>query len=617
MTESEPAVAVATDATNLTQAEEIRAQYAAIVESSDDAIVAKTLGGVITAWNAAAERIFGYTAHEAIGQPITMIIPPELRDEENDILRRVRAGDRIEHYETRRVSKDGKTIDVSITVSPVRDAEGRIIGASKIARDITENKRSAAILRDSEERFRLAMNNVASGVYTLDLNGLVTYVNPAAETMFGWTNAELIGRKMHDVTHYKHPDGSPFPASECPGLHVLQTGVELHEVEDMFIRRDGSFLPVVHSASPLKTEGRTVGLVVVLRDDTLRREAERAVRQSEEHFRLMTESAPVMVWMSGPDGRSTYYNRRSLEFSGRSIEAELGNGWVEIVHPDDITRCMETYTQAFNERLPFKMELRLRRHDGEYRWILTSGVPTFDPGGSFAGYIGSAVDITERMLAEEALSTVNQKLIEAHEEESTRIARELHDDICQRLAMVNMRLGGLKQSLPASAADFTPEILAASQQIANLASDIQALSHRLHPSRLEVLGLEAAAAGLCDELSHRHDVEIDVHFENVPTALPRDISLCLYRVLQEALQNAVKHSGSPRDHVSITGGVNKVNLTVEDSGVGFDPHGAMRGCGLGLTSMNERLKLVGGQLSIHSERGRGTMIHAVVPLRRP
>ncbi len=108
-----------------------------------------------------------------------------------------------------------------------------------------------------------------------------------------------------------------------------------------------------------------------------------------------------------------------------------------------------------------------------------------------------------------------------------------------------------------------------------------------------------------------------MHFENVPTALPSDISLCLYRVLQEALQNAVKHSGSPRAQVSITGGVNNINLTVEDSGVGFDPHDAMRGNGLGLTSMKERLKLVGGQLSIHSERGRGTMIHALVPLRLP
>ena len=180
------------------------------------------------------------------------------------------------------------------------------------------------------------MHNVASGVYTLDPNGLVTYVNPAAEAMLQWTNAELLGRKMHEVTHYKHLDGSPFPASDCPGLQVLQYGIERREQEDTFIRRDGSFFPVVYSASPLKTEGQTVGIVVGFRDDTLRRDAERAMRESEERFRLMSDTAPVMVWMSGLDKLCTYFNRRWLEFTGRPLEAELGNGWVEGVYPDDV-----------------------------------------------------------------------------------------------------------------------------------------------------------------------------------------------------------------------------------------------------------------------------------------
>ena len=179
------------------------------------------------------------------------------------------------------------------------------------------------------------MNNVASGVYTLDLNGLVTYVNPAAEAMFGWTNAELLGRKMHDVTHYKHPDGSPFPASDCPGLQVLQKGVELREFEDTFIRKDGRFFPVVSTPSPLKTEGKTIGIVVGFRDDTLRREAERAVRESEERFRLVANAAPVLIWMSDVDKLCTYFNQGWLEFTGRSLEAELGNGWTQGVYPDD------------------------------------------------------------------------------------------------------------------------------------------------------------------------------------------------------------------------------------------------------------------------------------------
>jgi len=183
--------------------------------------------------------------------------------------------------------------------------------------------------------------------------------------------------------------------------------------------------------------------------------------------------------------------------------------------------------------------------------------------------------------------------------------------------MMSARLGFLKQSPPASAADLEQEIGDVRQAIADLVADIQALSHRLHPAKLELLGLERAAAGFCEELSNRHGVVIDVHFENIPTALPPEISVCLYRVLQEALQNVVKHSVSRHAHVSLNGQINTINLTVKDSGAGFNPHEAMRGAGLGLTSMKERLKVIGGQLSIHSQPGRGTIIHAVAPLRVP
>jgi PAS domain S-box-containing protein len=595
------------------RAEELRVRHATVVESSNDAIVTKTLEGVITDWNLAAQRMFGYSEEEAVGQPITLVIPPELQHEEVEILRRVRAGERIEHYETQRVSKDGKTIDVSITVSPMKDAAGRITGASKIARDITENKRREAALRESEERFRLAMSNVASGVYTLDPNGLVTYVNPAAETMLGWTSAELLGRQMHDATHYKHPDGSPFPASECPGLQVVQNSIERREQEDTFIRKDGSFLPVVYSASPLRTEGRTVGIVVGFRDDTLRRESERAVRESEERFRLLANTAPVLIWIAGVDTMCTYFNQPWLDFTGRSLDEELGHGWAQGVHPHDMERCLDTYKKAFDRREPFQMEYRLRRRDGEYRWMVDTGVPRFDVDASFAGYVGSCVDMTERNLAAEVLSTVNQRLIEAHEEERTRLARELHDDINQRLALLRMHLMSVTHSPTASAAALEEWTEAAIRQVGELSSDVQALSHRLHSSKLDLIGLTAAAAGFCKELADQQGVDVDFHSENIPTALPAAISLCLFRVLQEALLNAVKHSGSRHFRVSLAGRINDVDLTVQDSGIGFDPQAAVRGRGLGLVSMRERLKLVNGQLFIHSELQRGTTLHARVP----
>jgi PAS domain S-box-containing protein len=460
---------------NVRRSEEVLLLYSSIVESSDDVIIAKNREGVISAWNPAAQRMFGYTEKEAIGQPITIIIPSDLHNEENNILRRLLAGERIERYETRRISKTGTNIDLSITFSLIRDASGTIVAVSSIARDITERKRAEAALRESEERFRLVAN-----------------------------------------------------------------------------------------------------------------------------------TAPVMIWMSGIDNLCTYFNEGWLEFTGRSLEEEMGNGWAKGVYPDDLRRCVDTYTRAFGQRERYKIEYRLRRRDGEYRWILATGVPRFSVDNSFAGYIGSAIDVTEHKLAEEVLSTVGQKLIEAHEEERTRIARELHDDISQRLALLSGQLAGLKRGRAVLAAEV-------GNQVADLASDIQALSHRLHPPKLDYLGLAAAAAGFCRELPERHGVEIDFHSENIPKELPREISLCLFRVLQEALQNAIKHSGSRHFQVSLRGGANEVELTVHDSGVGFEPEKALKGRGLGLTSMQERLKLVDGQLSIDSKPQSGTTIQARVP----
>jgi PAS domain S-box-containing protein len=456
--------------------------YRLIVDASDDAIITKKLDGVISSWNTGARRMFGYTAAEAIGQQITIIIPPELHQDEMEILRRLRAGDRIEHYETCRVSKDGRRIDVSITISPVRDAESRIIGAFKIARDITARK-----------------------------------------------------------------------------------------------------------------------------------SAERALRETEEYFRVIADIAPVMIWMSGVDKLCTFFNLGWLTFTGRSLESELGNGWAEGVHPEDMRGCLETYTRAFDRREPFSMEYRLRRHDGEYRWILDEGVPIYKANGSFTGYIGSGLDVTGRKLAEEALSKVSQRLIEAHEEERTRIARELHDDINQRIGLIAANLDHLKRSLPFPAAAFGPEIEEAGKQVMELGRDIQSLSHRLHSSKLELLGLRAAAAGFCKDCSNLHNVEIDFHGEGIPEDLSAEISLCLYRVLQEALQNAVKHSGARHFKISLQGGANDIELTVQDSGIGFEREGAIRGQGLGLSSMQERLKLVHGQLFIESKVQQGTTVQARVP----
>ena len=339
----------------------------------------------------------------------------------------------------------------------------------------------------------------------------------------------------------------------------------------------------------------------------------RESQESESRFRLVANTAPVMIWMSHADKLYTYFNEPWLHFTGRPLQAELGNGWVNSVHSEDQEARLDAYANAFDRRESFRTEYRLRRHDGQYRWVLDLGIPRLNPDGTFAGYIGSAIDVTEQKLAEEALCNVNRRLIEAHEEERTRIARELHDDINQRVALLAVTLSGLQQGV--SEASTKQQIEQIRREALNLGKDVQALSHRLHSSKLEYLGLAAAAGAFCREFSKLNNVEVDFCHDNIPKTLPSEISLCLFRVLQEALQNAAKYSGARRFAAKLEATSDEIRLSVHDSGVGFDPESTMNRHGLGLISMTERMKLVDGRLFIDSKPQCGTTIYARVSLK--
>jgi PAS domain S-box-containing protein len=308
-----------------------------------------------------------------------------------------------------------------------------------------------------------------------------------------------------------------------------------------------------------------------------------------------------------------YFNQPWLDFTGRTIQDELGTGWEEDIHPQDRPRYVAAYIASFDQRQPFKAEYRLRRHDGEYRWVLDTGVPRIETDGSFAGYIGSALDVTERKRSEEALASVSGRLIEAQEKERRRIARELHDDINQRLALLANEL----QALAKISHDFPAQLHGKAEQLSRsvteIATDIQALSHTLHSSKLEFLGIAAAMRGFCAEFGAQQKVQIDFGYINIPDSIPRETSLCLFRILQEGLMNAVRHSGVHHFDARLRGLHGEVELTVRDSGKGFDPEAAESNQGLGLVSMRERVGLVNGTISIISKPMHGTEIRVRVP----
>ena len=596
------------------QLRESEARLAGIVGSAMDAIIATDSEQNIVLFNTAAEKMFGCAAAEAIGTPVGRFLPERLHSEHKAHIRRFGESEGASLSLASRgilwgLRASGEEFPIETSISHL-EANGHQL-FTVVIRDVTERYRSDEALRKSEQRLRLAVQ--AGRMYVDEWDAASDNIVRSPEFMEIIGKDEPVQTSFGELLNRIHPDDRDQVAAVCPRSTPEDP---VSTICYRFVRSDGSAIWLERSARRFfDDKGKLQSSIGVVADITERKKGEQSLRESEERFRLVANTAPVLIWMAGADKLCTYFNQPWLEFTGRPLEADLGNGWTEVVHPDDRSTLLDTYTQVFDRRGRFEMEYRLRRHDGEYRWVSDLGVPRFNPDGSFAGYIGSCMDVTERKIAEEALTNMGRKLIEAHEEERTWIGRELHDDINQRIALLSIELDRWNQSsgLDSQTHDH---IQKTGRRLAEIGQDIQALSHRLHSSKLEYLGIAVAAQSFCRELSERYKVQISFSHSEVPLNLPKEIALCLFRVLQEALQNAVKHSGVKDFRVELRGKTAEIILSVIDAGRGFDSQDAVNRLGVGLISMEQRLQLVNGELSIVSELGRGTAIYARVPVGR-
>jgi PAS domain S-box-containing protein len=600
----------------------------------------------------------------------------------------------------------------------------------------------------ADRSFQSLLEALPDAVLIVNQAGKIVVANNQAEKIFGYSREELIGKSIEWLVPPRLRDLHALDREKYfrdPHPRPMGIGLELFAQ-----RSDGTNFPVEINLNPMVTEAGPF-VISVIRDATVLhrfrelKESETALREiyeSEARFGLTAEFAPLMIWMSGTDRLCAYFNEPWLDFTGRSLEQEKGDGWTQGIHPDDLQRRLDIYAQAFDRQGEFKTEYRLRRHDGEYRWIFEEGIPRFNADHSFAGYIGSCVemigvkrmeeslrqreidllesqrltgvgswhwrvgrdivawseelyriagrdpvlpaptyrelsklltseswerlrravegtlsagmpdeldleilrpdgtmrwvrvrgeaqrdntgsivrlrgtaqDITDRKQTEKELSGVSARLLEAQEQERSRIARDLHDDISQRLALLVNDMEGLENDLHNSDAKARSRIHEIGQRASEICSDIQDISHQLHSSKLQYLGIATAAKLFCKEFSNHEKLEIDFHSVDIPPVVPENISLCLFRVLQEALHNAAKHSGASHIEVDLHGGAREIQLTVRDRGVGFDPREVMKRNGLGLISIRERVGLVGGTFSILSKPHSGTEISVRVPV---
>lgn len=335
----------------------------------------------------------------------------------------------------------------------------------------------------------------------------------------------------------------------------------------------------------------------------------------EQRFSLAVDNAPVMIWMSDTSKGCTYFNHGWLAFTGRPLNEELGDGWVGGVHPADAERCVADYSAAFVAREKFQLEYRLRRFDGDYRWILDYGVPRYGPDGTFRGYIGSCIDVTDARRTEQELKELSSRLIDAQESERQRIARELHDDFSQQLTLLALELAKLNTH-----AGRDPKVealvLTLEARIRRLAMALNSRAHQLHSSHLDTLGLPSAIQGFCRDFSEQYEIAVDFRQKSIPSPLPSNISLCLFRIVQEGLQNIAKHSRTRNCWIDLAGEGGEILLRIADSGVGFDPASPPGRTGIGMISMRERLRLVNGNIRVLSSPAKGTRLEVRVPIGR-
>ena len=489
------------------------------------------------------------------------------------------------------------------TGTPRFSGDGTFAGYVGSATEITE-------IKHAQERLRSVVEGAPNAMLVVDANGKITLVNARTEAVFGYTRTELIGNAVERVL----PEVFRGP-HQVPGRTYAEnpTPITLGAEQGLFGRRkDGSRVPLEIGLNPIRTpEGQFVLASIV--DITERLAAEAKLRESEKRMTMAADAAHLGMWVWDAPETHIWTSARWKAIYGYAPDENIRfDALIERVHPEDRDAVGRIVTEAFSNQSSFFVEHRVMLPDGKVRWISTSGRVEQTANNGPLRLLGISIDITGRKDAEEAAREISGKLITAQEDERRRIARDLHDDLNQRLALLSVEadLLGRMDHNPAA----QPLIEGIASTVRSLSSEVHKLSYQLHPAKLEQLGLIAATRSFCHELSKQVGMPVEFVHDDVPRDLPPNLALCLYRIVQEGLQNVVKHSHATRARVEVKREGDEIHLLISDNGQGFDTTRARSHAGLGLVGMRERIRLVRGDISFHSAPGQGTRIEVLVPI---
>jgi PAS domain S-box-containing protein len=669
-------LAVTRDLTARKQVERATLLLSAIVDSSDDAIVSKDLNGVITSWNKSAERLFGHTAAEAIGQPVaSLIIPHDRQDEERNILQRLRKGERVDHFETIRKRKDETLLDISLTISPVRDSSGRVIGASKIARDISDRKRAQRAIQSLNEHLSLdlaAMTRMqqlstrllqgdtlpqllaeiasagveiagaAKGTIHLLEDGVLTIV---AQQGFSKPFVESFDANRHNEAPYhmallssrrvivEDIRSSPF-YSETAGRAMLEAGA-LASQSTPLLSRTGEALGVfsTYYSSTRQVSDREMRLLDVLSrqaaDLIERTRAEQALLASEGRFRQLADSMPQIVWTARPDGYVDYYNERWYEFTGTARNLFGDESWKAVLHPEDVQRCHDHWYESVGAGTPYQFECRFwDRRDKRWRWFMSRALAVRDRVGRVVKWFGSSTEIDDQKQVEDELRRANFDL--------EQFAYSATHDLQEPLRSVKIYSELLAQHysgvLDARGLEFLEYLRTGATRMAALVQDLLAYTQVAKADESNELAdaNEALSSTLSNLKLAITEAGAQVTSDPLPTVPIH--ATHLQQLFQNLIGNAVKYR-SPERAPSVHVGAELHNgyclFTVSDNGIGIDPQykeeifGLFKrlhtsdkysGTGIGLALCQRIVDRYRGRIWVESQPGRGSIFRFAIPI---
>jgi len=597
--------------------------FSDVFNASPIGIAVETLEGQPLYVNPAFCSMLGFSEEELRKKHYVDFSPPEDTQKEWALFQQLKAGS-LDHYqlEKRYFRKDGSLVWGRLSISLLYSRPSPLVVA--MVEDITDKKTAAEAVRASEERLRLAQQIAHVGSFEWDIQTGVNTWTPELEAMYGLQPGTFTGTQtaFENLVHVDDRAGVINLVDRA-----LKTG-QSTEGEWRVVWADGSVHWITGRWQALMNEsGEAARVIGVNIDVTDRKRAEEArlevnrtlevqaalLQSREELLKIFVNHVPAAVAMLDRDMRYLQVSERWCADYSLDSSKILGHSHYEIF-PDLPERWKQIHRRGLEGETLRAEEDRWDRAGGT-TWLRWEIRPWQNLDGVPGGILIFSEDITHRKHADEALLAVSRMLIEAHEQERTRIGRDLHDDVVQRLALLSLELEGVQENIPDVASELRTRIGTLQTETMRITDDVQLLSHELHSSKLDYLGIVGATKNFCKEFGERQKVEIDFQSHDVPTALPTDLSLSLFRVLQEALRNATKHSGVKHFEVRLWGSTGEIHLTISDLGAGFDTETAMTSTGLGLTSMRERVRLVDGMIEIQSKPMGGTTIHVRVALR--